>query len=79
MQEYNLSIAGVLMITGEKKLGEQFARFSRKLERRGDILKQVGLAQVELVKRFRAQGKQSDLVALLLSINCVSAGLGWTG
>ena len=79
LQEYDLSITGVLMITGEKKLGEQFARFSRKLERRGDILKQVGLAQVELVKRFRAQGKQSDLVALLLSINCISAGLGWTG
>ena len=79
LQEYKLSIAGVLMITGEKKLAEQFPRFSRKLERRGDILKQVGLAQVELVKRFREQGKQADLVALLLSINCVSAGLGWTG
>lgn len=79
LQEYRQSIAGVLMITGEKKLAEQFPRFSRKLERRGDILKQVGLAQVELVKRFREQGKQSDLVALLLSINCVSAGLGWTG
>ena len=79
LREYKLSIAGVLMITGEKKLAEQFPRFSRKLERRGDILKQVGLAQVELVKRFREQGKQSDLVALLLSINCVSAGLGWTG
>ena len=79
LQEYDLSIKGVLTITGEKKLAEQFPRFSRKLERRGDILKQVGLAQVELVKRFREQGRQSDLVALLLSINCVSAGLGWTG
>ena len=79
LTEYKLSIRGVLMITGEKQLAEQFPRFSRKLERRGDILKQVGLAQVELVKRFRAQGKQADLIALLLSINCVSAGLGWTG
>ena len=79
VREHELSIEKILLVTGETKLGERFPRFSRKLERRGDILKQVGLAQVELVKRFREQGKQSDLVALLLSINCVSAGLGWTG
>ena len=77
--EYELSVEKILLITGEKKLAERFPRFGRKLERRGDILRQVGLAQVELVKRYREQGKQEDLVALLLSINCVSAGLGWTG
>ena len=77
--EYELSVEKILLITGEKKLAERFPRFSRKLDRRGDILRQVGLAQVELVKRYREQGKQEDLVALLLSINCVSAGLGWTG
>ena len=77
--EYELSMEKILLITGETKPGERFPRFGRKLERRGDILRQVGLAQVELVKRYRAQGKQEDLVALLLSINCVSAGLGWTG
>ena len=79
VREYELSIEKILLITGETKLGERFPRFSRKLERRGDILRQVGLAQVELVKRYREQGKQADLIALLLSINCVSAGLGWTG
>lgn len=79
IREYELSIENILLITGEATLAERFPRFSRKLERRGDILQQVGLAQVELVKRFREQGKQSDLIALLLSINCVSAGLGWTG
>ena len=79
IEEYYLSRKNVLMITGETELAERFARFTRKLERRGAILKQVGLAQVELTKRFREKGKQEDLVALLLSINCVSAGLGWTG
>lgn len=77
--EYELSVEKLLLITGEAKLGERFPRFRRKLERRGDILRQVGLAQAELVKRFREQGKQDDLIALLLSINCVSSGLGWTG
>ncbi len=79
ISEYELSVEKILLITGESKLAERFPRFSRKLDRRGDILKQVGLAQVELVKRYREQDKQEDLVALLLSINCVSAGLGWTG
>ena len=79
VREYELSMEKILLITGETRLGERFPRFSRKLERRGDILRQVGLAQVELVKRYREQGKQEDLIALLLSINCVSAGLGWTG
>ena len=79
VREYELSVEKILLITGETEPGERFPRFGRKLERRGDILRQVGLAQVELVKRFRAQGKRADLVALLLSINCVSAGLGWTG
>ena len=68
-----------LCITGELKPSERFPRFSRKLERRGDILKQVGLAQVELVKQFSEQDKQADLVAPLLSINCVSVSLGWAG
>ena len=77
--EHALSVEQILLITSEATLCERFPRFSRKLERRGDVLKQVGLAQVELLKRFRSQGKQADLVALLLSINCVSAGLGWTG
>ena len=77
--EHRLAVQGVLLVTGREQLGEQFPRFSRKLERRGELLKQVGLAQVELVKRFRETDKQEDLIALLLSINCVSAGLGWTG
>ena len=79
VDEYRLSREHILMLTGEKKLAERFTRFTRKMGRRGDILKQVGLVQVELVKRFREEGKHEDLIALLLSINCISAGLGWTG
>ena len=76
MREYELSRQGVLRIAGPAALRGPFAR---KLGRRDAILKQTGLAQVELVKRFRAQGRREDLIALLLSINCASAGLGWTG
>ena len=78
-KEYQLSLAMVLRITGNDDLTERFPKFSRKLKRRGQILNQVGMEQVELVHRFRKSNNQEDLIPLLLSINCVSAGLGWTG
>jgi phosphoenolpyruvate carboxylase len=78
-REFELSRRAVLRVTGESVPGERFRRFSRKLGRRRDILRQVGLAQVGLVARFRKTRNQEDLIPLLLSINCVSSGLGWTG
>jgi phosphoenolpyruvate carboxylase len=73
----------VLEITGEKELVTRFKRFKRKLDRRNTILQQAGVEQARLVKQFRARSESNspldDLIPLLLSINCVSAGLGWTG
>jgi phosphoenolpyruvate carboxylase len=78
-REYALTCRQVLEVTGAAKLGQRFRKFSRKLQRRGQILKQVGLVQSRLVRRFRDRRDHADLIPLLLSINCVSAGLGWTG
>jgi phosphoenolpyruvate carboxylase len=78
-REYRLSERMVLAVTGEAQLAERFRRFSRKLNRRRDILRHAGLAQARLVGRFRRERNREVLVPLLLSINCVSAGLGWTG
>jgi phosphoenolpyruvate carboxylase len=62
---------------------ERFPRFRRRLSRRLPMLSRVGRAQVELIRRFRAgepeEARDEHLAALLLSINCVAAGLGWTG
>lgn len=83
--EYNKTCEMVLRITGENKLATRFRKFSRRLGRRNPTLNRVGLSQVHLVKNFRAARSDSseinldDLVPLLLSINCVSSGLGWTG
>jgi phosphoenolpyruvate carboxylase len=85
VEEYNLTIEMVLKITGEDKLCTRFKKFSRKLNRRSPVLHQAGLEQVELVNEFRNRNKDKDdeasedLIPLLLSINCISAGLGWTG
>ncbi len=81
--EYHLTVAMVLQITGEKELSERFKKFSRKLHRRFPVLHQAGMEQVQLVKEFRCREEGDDLseglMPLLLSINCISAGLGWTG
>ncbi len=80
--EYARTVKQVLNITGEEKLCKRFRKFSRKLSRRNSVLQQAGLEQVMLVKKFRSSAKEDnfeELVPLLLSINCISAGLGWTG
>ena len=81
--EYDCTIEQVLAITGEVKLCTRFRKFSRKLSRRKTVLNKVGLEQVKLVKQFRQRQEDDNdlkhLIPLLLSINCVSAGLGWTG
>jgi len=83
VEEYKLSIDMVLRITGEEKICQRFRRFSRKLNRRSTILHQAGMEQVRLVNEFRNRKEEddplNDLIPLLLSINCISAGLGWTG
>jgi len=40
----------VRKITGERKLGTRFKKFSRKLQRRSQILNSVGMEQVRLVE-----------------------------
>lgn len=81
--EYHLTVKMILDVTGEQDLADRFRRFRRKLNRRHTILHHAGLEQVKLVKRFReragSKDRLDDLVPLLLSINCVSAGIGWTG
>ncbi|MCI0400124.1 MAG: phosphoenolpyruvate carboxylase [Gammaproteobacteria bacterium] len=79
--EYQRTVQMVLRVIGGRELCERFPRFQRRLGRRLPTLNQVGHEQVKLIKRFRSAKKVrlSDLVPLLLSINCVAEGLGWTG
>lgn len=83
--EYRRTVEQVLQVSGGATLAERFPRFRRRLTRRLPAISQVGLVQVELIRKFR-KTKQTDpkaaeqyLISLLLSINCIAAGLGWTG
>lgn len=82
--EYERTVSQVLLVTGASELAERFPRFLRKFNRRQETLYQIGLEQVSLIKTFRAAKandtySQDDLIPLLLSINCIASGLGWTG
>jgi phosphoenolpyruvate carboxylase len=81
--EYHRTIAMVLRITGEPELLSRFPNHRGRVESRVAMLNRAGAEQVELLRRVRARPGSSadneDFVPLLLSINCVAAGLGWTG
>ena len=82
--ERELAEKMILTITKETELCKRFPNFHDTMSTRIDGIKQIGLEQVKLVKQFRSAdpgqtSEQANLVPLLLSINCVAAGLGWTG
>ncbi len=81
--EYRKTVKTVKAVMEEEDLSRPFSRFGQRVERRLPVLEQVGRQQIALIRRYReaaAKGKarQEDLVPLLVSINCVAAGLGWT-
>jgi phosphoenolpyruvate carboxylase len=83
-REYHRTVDAVRLVTGTARLLDRFPRFRRRLSRRLPALNRIGRAQVELFRRFRAAREREaprdeHLVPLLVSINCVAAGLGWTG
>ena len=81
--EYGRTVARVLRLTGEKALLDRFPNHRSRLDSRLPMLNRASRQQVELLRRVRARRAGSDasedFVPLLLSINCVAAGLGWTG
>jgi phosphoenolpyruvate carboxylase len=83
-EEFHRTCAQVLRLTGETDLAVRFPNLRSRMTRRLPILGQVGREQVRLVERYRGAKVKGgagakDFVPLLLSINCVSSGLGWTG
>ena len=82
--EYELTCLEVLRLTGETALAERFPSFRRRLDQVSPLLERTHALQVELLAQFRAEKAEGvtrtrSLVPLLLSMNCISAGLGWTG
>ncbi|MEM7428594.1 MAG: phosphoenolpyruvate carboxylase [Pseudomonadota bacterium] len=77
--EFELAKEGLALINGGLAPGERFPALQRRL---GAVLREVDQAnrwQIDLLKQQRQGGENGDMTALLLSMNCISSGLGWVG
>jgi phosphoenolpyruvate carboxylase len=81
--EYMLTRDAILRITGGDDIAQRFGEYRERLNSRLPIINQVNREQVELLRRFRTaqsqQAREELKSTLLLSINCIAAGLGITG
>ena len=80
--EHQLTRQMVLLVSGSQDIADRFPHFKSRIERRAAVINQVSHAQVELIRQFRqsaATSARPDSEPLLHSINCIAAGLGWTG
>ncbi|PNG26593.1 phosphoenolpyruvate carboxylase [Methylocella silvestris] len=81
--EYRLTRESILKITGEDEIAQRFPAYRSRLATRLKTINKVNREQVELLRNFRAStnelSKEAFKSNLLLSINCISSGLGATG
>ncbi len=81
--EYDRAKRCLLDLTGENALLERFPNYRSRLDSRLPMLNRASYLQAELLGRVRSRQVSAEqdeqFVPLLLSINCVAAGLGWTG
>ena len=78
--EHSRTSRTILDLTGENKLCERFAGLQRRFERVRPMVDQSNRWQVQLLKETRRTGSQETLMMpLLMTMNCVATGLGWTG
>jgi phosphoenolpyruvate carboxylase len=82
--EYELTCRMIREVTGGTDLSERFPAFKRHFDRIRPQMDSIHRLQVQLLREVRAQDAATSrpkraINALLLSINCISAGLGWTG
>jgi len=81
--EYRLTAEMVRKVSSEPEIGARFPRHREVLAERLPMINAVNREQVELLRRFRGASTEAEWerykLALLLSINCIAAGLGATG
>ncbi len=78
--EHRRTSRAILELTGEQTLCERFEGLRRRFERVRPMVDQANRWQIELLRQTRADpGQEALMMPLLMTMNCISAGLGWTG
>jgi phosphoenolpyruvate carboxylase len=79
-QEFHRTVDAVLTITETQSLAEGLTRTAQTVAYRGDSLAQINSLQIELLKKLQSgTANDEDMSRLLLTINCIAAGLQSTG
>ena len=76
--EHQRTAQAVRMVTGQE-LGQRFPNFMARTRRNETALRAAHKAQITLLKDVRAEAGQDSRIRLMQTMNCISAGLGWTG
>jgi phosphoenolpyruvate carboxylase len=78
--EHSRTSKVILELTGEPSLCGRFHGFRRRFDRVRHMVDQANSWQVKLLKETREDKTKDALnMPLLMTMNCVAAGLGWTG
>jgi len=78
--EYRRASAGIALVTGSADIGARFPLFREQFDRVRSDLDRINTLQVALLRESRsAEGGNGVSIPLLQSMNCIAAGLGWTG
>ncbi|QDI77894.1 MULTISPECIES: phosphoenolpyruvate carboxylase [Leisingera] len=78
-KEYQLACDAILFLTGDSCLALRFPRLRARFGRVENMLREIHKTQVRLLQENRAEKPSTVPVPLMQSMNCVAAGLGWTG
>jgi phosphoenolpyruvate carboxylase len=76
--EHAASLAALRDLTSTP-LGARFPIMQEKCQRLQPQLGRINLLQVSLLRRSRTEPRASVTVPLMQTMNCIAAGLGWTG
>ena len=83
-QEYELTRKWIMRLNGNQELATRFPVFRDRIERVRELTNRSNRQQVELLRELRflpaeSSEREDIIVPLLMSMNCVASGLGWTG
>jgi phosphoenolpyruvate carboxylase len=80
LDEYNLTVEKILQVTGQERLHAREPVLQRTIERRNPYVDPLSIIQVELLRRWRANPEDQDLIDTLhLAVNGIAGGLRNTG
>ncbi|WP_264211498.1 phosphoenolpyruvate carboxylase [Leisingera thetidis] len=78
-REYQLACEAIQFLTGDGSLANRFPRLRARFGRVETMLSEIHKTQVRLLRNERARKSSTVPVPLMQSMNCIAAGLGWTG